>query len=186
MGQESMTDILFQDLLMVHTSMLILSLLLIKIAKLSLGKFVGLYFVMVVLNILVHELINPGDYLISTIVIGLIGFIITLILSGFVGGSMNSSNYSSIMVFVGLTPWYLGIAASVTFSVVAIIILAVYAFTKQSLAFKKVGHSRYISMDLAKQKMTEQEFEIFLKKSNIIFALPMLLSVFISIFLLGA
>lgn len=181
-----MTDVLFQNLLMVHTSILILSLLLVKIAKLSLGKFTGLYFVMVALNVLIHELIYPGDYLIFTIIIGLIGFIITLILSGFIGDSMNSSNYSSIMVFVGLSPWYLGVAASVTFSVVTIIVLAVYAFTKQSLAFKKVGHTRYISMDLAKQKMSEQEFEIFLKKSNIIFALPMLLSVFISIFLLGA
>lgn len=176
----------FEELFFLHSSIFILTMLLVKIAKLSLGKFTGLYAVMVAVNVVVHEIVYPGEYLVSTIVIGAVGLVFTVILSGLIGTGMNSSNYSSIMAFVGLTPWYLGWKASVLIFVTVILVLAIYLFARQTWAFKSVGHKRYISMEMAKKKMSTEEFELFTQRANSIFAIPMIVGILLSMFLLGA
>jgi len=181
-----MTNIPFDELFFLHGSILLLTLLLVKIAKLSLNKFTGLYFVMIALNVTIHELVAPGEYLIPTIVIGLVGFIATILLVGFIGTGINNLNYSSIMAFVGLTPWYLGWKESILIFLVTIFVSAVYALSLQTWAFKSVGHPRYISLSVAKKKMKEEEFETFQKRSNIVFAIPMIIGLGLSLFLMGA
>lgn len=175
----------FQTLLLSHTSIVILTLLLVKIAKLPLLKFSALYFVMSAINVVIHELLYPGEFLIATIVTAVVGFLITVILVGLAGDRINASNYSSIMAFAGLTPWYLGVTESIIFLAVSILILAGYSFFVQSRAFKSVGHSRYVSLSVARQKMTDDEYSIFMRKGNVIFALPLICGLLLSVFLIA-
>lgn len=175
----------FEELFLLHSSIVVLALLLVKITKLPLGKFSALYAVMVAINVVIHQIIHPGEFLISTIVIGVIGFVFTVVLSGLIGSGMNSLNYSSIMVFVGLSPWYLGWKASLLMFV-TILVLAIYLFARQTWAFKSVGHKRYVSMEQAKKKMKAEEFELFLTRANSIFAIPMIVGILLSMLLLGA
>lgn len=181
-----MTEIAFDELFFLHGSILILTLLLMKIAKLSLSKSIGLYFVMAALNVTIHELIAPGEYLLSTIITGILGFVITIVLVGFVGTGINNLNYSSIMSFIGLVPWYLGWKESILIFLVTLIVLAIYALILQTWAFKSVDHPRYISIAMAKKKMTEEEFELFSKRSNVIFTIPIIVGFSLSLFLMGA
>lgn len=170
------------ELFLLHGSIVVLTLLLVKIAKLSLAKFTGLYVVMVAVNAIIHELVKPSEYLVPIIVAGIAGLLLTVVLAGLVGSAMNSSNYSSLMAFVGLVPWYLSWQFSVTVLVATIIVIALYSFVKQSRAFKSVGHERYVSIDLAKKKMKPEEFDTFMKKANIVYAIPMIVAVLLSNF----
>lgn len=84
------------------------------------------------------------------------------------------------MAYVGLVPWYLSVQLSVTILITTIVSIALYSFVKQTRAFKAVGHERYVSINLAKKKMKPEEFEIFMKKANVIYAMPMLVAILLS------
>ena len=168
------------ELFLLHGSIVVLTLLLVKIAKLSLAKFTGLYVVMVAVNAIIHELVKPGEYVVPVIVAGVAGLLLTVVLAGLMGSTMNSSNYSSLMTFVGLVPWYLSVQLTVTILIATIVSIALYSFVKQTRAFKAVGHERYVSINLAKKKMKPEEFEMFMKKANVVYAMPMLVAILLS------
>lgn len=173
------------ELVFLHFGALILSLLLVKITKLSLGKFTLLYFVMSALNIVAHELLYPGEFLLGTISSAAAGLIAVVIMSGFSGTRISPANYSTILVFLGLSPWYLNLELVITLVVSTLLISSIYGFVQQFWAFKSLGYNWMPSLKQAENKMKSDDFEKFKIRSNVVFVYPFLISIAATIILVS-
>lgn len=174
------------EFVLLHFGTLILSLLLVRIAKLSLGKFTLLYAVMAGVNIVIHELLYPQEYLVGTIVSAIAGLLVVVLLSGFVGTRISPMNYSTILSFVGLAPWYLNVETTITLILAVLFISSIYGYVQQYLAFKSVGSKWIPTLQQAKNKMSESDYEKFEKKSHVVFVYPFLIAVLLTAVLVNS
>ena len=174
------------EFVFLHFGTLILALLLVKIAKLSLGKFTFLYLVLASINIVVHELLYPQEYIVGTIVSSLAGLLVVILLSGFVGTRISPMNYSTILSFIGLSPWYLNMETSGTLIITTLFVSSIYGYVQQYWAFKSLGYSWMPSLEQAKIKMTSTDYEKFEKKSHIVFVYPFLIAILLTVVLVNS
>lgn len=174
------------EFVFLHFGTLILALLLVKIAKLSLGKFTLLYLVLASINIVVHELLYPQEYIVGTIVSSLVGLLVVILLSGFVGTRISPMNYSTLLSFIGLSPWYLNMETSVTLIITTLFVSSIYGYVQQYWAFKSVGYKWLPSLQQAKEKMSSDDYEKFEKKSHIVFVYPFLIAILLTVVLVNS
>lgn len=174
------------ELLLLHFSTLILSLLLVKITKLSLGKFTLLYSVLVGVNIVIHELMYPQEFIVGVIVSAVVGLLIVVVIAGTIGTRISPINYSTILSFIGLSPWYISIELSITLFLSALFVSSIYGYIQQYWAFKSLGYKWMPSLEQAKIKMKSNDFEIFKKKSQVVFVYPFLIAILITAILVNS
>lgn len=173
------------ELVFLHFGVLILGLLLVKIANLSLGKFTGLYAVMAGMNIIVHELLHPGKFLAGTIISAVLGILAIVLLAGFASNRISSANYSTLLSFIGLSPWYISFELSITLIISMLLISTIYGYIQQYWAFKSLGYRWMPSFETARTKMKQEDFEIFQKRSNVVFVYPFLIAIAVTILLVA-
>lgn len=168
-----MLDALYENFAL-HFSLLIFALLFIKIAKLHLNKYVFVYAIFGSVDIIIHHMLYPMVFTIDIIISLIIGILFMLLLAGIFGNKLNHSNYSSILAYVGLSPWYLGIRFAFFYLLGTLITLFVWTSIQQFLAFKKLGYQR-MGLSEAKAKLDKDEYAIIVAKTNLLFVYPFII-----------
>lgn len=174
------------EILLLHFGALILSLLLVRIAKLSLGKFSFLYLVMAGVNIVIHELMYPQEFLTGIIISTFAGFLAIIALAGIVGTKVSPMNYSTLLSFIGLSPWYISLELSITLILAVLFVSAIYGYVQQYWAFKSLGYRWMPTIAQAESKMKKDDFIVFQKRSNIVFAYPFIIAIVITALLISS
>lgn len=156
-------------------SVMAIGLILIRLVRLPLVKYLPIYFILVLLQTIVLYLSKTpyNFWLVPTY--GLIGFIIVFIAAALFGKKISFNNYESCLVAIGLFPWYLGMTASLIYAFILLIFLTIQSYVALGRGFKAVGVGR-MSMLTARKKLNDKEKEILAEKGSTIFVIPFLIS----------
>lgn len=150
---------------------LIIAALITVVHPLPLKQFQGVYLGLAGVWIVIHALLIPGVWIgwLALIVLG--GEIAHILMVGFAGRKLGPANHSSILLAVGLFPWYIGIAQSIAYALLAVILGAVYSnvqFKHQAKKFD-INSNR---PDVMKKKLSEEDWLKFKSKASVILAAP--------------
>jgi len=173
------TDFSFLELFALHLFPLIIGLIIVKLVKISLAKFIPIYFSLATVSILLKQFYYSSEYLWVSVITVVAGFVVLVIMSGFVGNKLSSVNYESILLSLGLFPWLLDWRMSVAFIVIFGFVIMVHSLIKQKKAFKKI-EAQYMSLKEAKIKLSKEKYETFRKSAGVIYAVPMIIAALIS------
>lgn len=98
---------------------LLLGVVLTQVLKLNLKGFLGVYLMLVALNVAIPYFYLESSF-VAPLVIGAIGAVVMVLLTGIFGTQIRTSDYALAGVGVGLFPWLLSIEQSLVYAVVFI------------------------------------------------------------------
>lgn len=150
---------------------LILGLLLVRVLPLTLRKFMPLYLLLVISNIVVHYFFIENISILWQIGAAIAGIGVVFVLAGLLGELKTSSHYEAILVGVSIYPWYLGWIESVIYIAASIIMVAIIYFGKQRRATKKFMISKD-KFDDAENILNKKAYPEFKKMINAIYTTP--------------
>jgi hypothetical protein len=174
-----MTDMTFlETMFSLHLGSLIIGLLLVKLFKTSLRKVLPIYFLMVSINALSHYLVDqvfPWFQLSQ----GIVALSIVIVLTGLLGKRLNSMDYGAILVFMGLSPWYLGWHFQAIFVMTTLIMLAGWGMIRQMIVLHSMGERPTLNIAQIPNRLKERYNE-FQNRSRVSFPIPILCSALIT------
>ena len=177
----------FQNLIenfSIHFSILIVALFLVRLLKISLFKFMGLYVVLGGIHAGILYLGDKPEFIIPSIIGMAAGLISVILLSGIAGKNITQHNYQAILVAIGLFPWYLEFGPALIFGFASFIIIVISAHFKIGHAFRKINVKRFNIKD-AKKRLTEEQYEIFRKAGSITFSMSFLIAALATLLLMA-
>ena len=160
-------------------SFLLFALFFIKLVRIDLIKFTALFAILVASKSILSYIAYPDISVLPIVITGLAGLIIILLITGVIGDKFSSDNYESILVGVGLFPWYQDTGLSVLYFFLSLIIITIATEVRIGNAFRSIGSHKMKLRD-AKKSLSEKEYDEVKKKGSIIFATPIALSAIIS------
>lgn len=96
---------------------LLIGVILSQALRLNLRGFIGVYLMLVAGNVALSYLqLKTG--LIAPLVIGAIGLVVMVVMTGLFGTKIRISDYALTGIGIGLFPWSLGVLQSVTYAVI--------------------------------------------------------------------
>lgn len=172
-------DITFLELFAVHVFPLVIGLLLVKLAKVPLGKFVVIYALLAAISILIKQYMYGNEFLAVSLISSIGALIVLVILSGFMGTKLSSANYETILLSLGLFSWTLSLSYSICFVVLFGFFIMIHSLVRQKRAFKNLREP-YMSLKEAKRKLSPEKYKIFQKEAGVIYAVPMIIAAVVS------
>lgn len=98
---------------------LLIGVVLSQALRLNLRGFLGIYLILVAGNMALSYLQLGAGY-IAPLIIGAIGLVVTVTLTGFFGNRIRISDYALASFGIGLFPWNVGLLASIIYAIVFI------------------------------------------------------------------
>jgi hypothetical protein len=166
-----LNNILLTETVAVNMVALILGLLIVRIAPISLKSFQAVYLLLGAANIGLHHFYRPDISLIALSIPLAAGIAIVMIIAGVIGKMRSSVHYETILVSVGLFPWYLGLIPSAIYILVSIILMAIIVYFSRLWASHSI-HSKMMKNSSLKASRSKEDYEIFVKKSTVILTSP--------------
>lgn len=115
-----------------------IGLLAVRFLKMQLYSFQGVFLLLLSLNVLINFMFNIGTKIWVILLIGLIGIIFELFLASLLGNKVSTSFYESVVVGIGLFPWYLNTIATIIYLVSTILLIVIISRIKSKKSLKKV------------------------------------------------
>lgn len=175
----TVTDLSFMEIFSIHLFPMIIGLIIVKLAKIPLMKFIPIYILLSVASILLKQFYYSGEFLWTSVFIAIIGLVVLVAITGFVGNRMSSTNYESILMSLGLFPWLLDTRISIAFIVIFAFVIMIHSLIKQKRAFKEIN-AQYMSLKEAKQKLSAEKYKTFRSMAGVIYAVPLIIASIIS------
>lgn len=167
----------------VHFSILIVALFLVRLIKISLFNFMGLYVILGGINAGILYLADQPQYIIPSLIALVVGLVLTMLLSGMAGANISQHNYQAILVAIGLFPWYLSFGPALVFGVASFVLIIFGAHFKIGRAFKKIGVKRF-NIKNAKERLTEEQYDILRKYGSMTYSMPLLIATLITLLMI--
>lgn len=155
---------------------LIAGLVIIKVFRIPLGKFVYIYGLLAAITVVTRMLYYSDFNLLMGLIFPVGGLLVVVILTGALEHKISSANYSSLLVVIGLFPWFMSTAVSIWFLVLAPIFLMFHSLLRQKAAFKSLGVSS-MPLKLVKKKLSTDNYNLFVSRASVIYAMPFLVAV---------
>jgi hypothetical protein len=96
---------------------LLVGVFLTQLLRINLKGFVGVYLLLVAANVALSYLQLGGGF-IAPLIIGVVGFAVLIVLTGIFGTRLRISDQALVAMGVGLFPWTLGLAPSITYGII--------------------------------------------------------------------
>lgn len=127
---------------------------------------------------LAHYTFLPNVWIGWPIIILVIGEIVQLLAIGVIGARLGPSNYASILLMVGLFPWYLGFGVAFSYVLFFLAFTAVVSTVRFRLALRNAGIKPGVvkSPEAVMAKLQGGELERFRKTASVMFSMPAALS----------
>lgn len=143
---------------------LILSFVIIRFTRINLRNFTAVYLLLAIAHmVFTYIVFGMGNAIAATVAIFL-GIITVFVTVGFIGKTQSAANYQTLFAGVGLFPWYLGLAESVTYVVAAILCMTVVLWVRLWAVSRKFLQSfkKVLTRDASvPQKMREDIWQYF-------------------------
>lgn len=159
---------------------LVIGLVTARLLPVDLLKFVTVYIILGGVSILLTSFLLPSVNILFPIIGVVAGLVVFLILTALLGNKISATNYASILMAMGLYPWYAGVVPAIAFVLGSFLFLGLHSAIRAKLAFNGTG-MRFQNFERARKKMSEDEFKTFSKKASVIFAIPFILAALFSI-----
>lgn len=177
-----------QELLGFHLSFLVLGLLFVRLVKLDLIKYTGLYAILVAIKAVLGSLLIEGfdtKDIITIAAIGVIGAVFVVVMSGVLGERLNTDSYASLMFGMGLFPWYLGLATSLAYVFTSAAIIMIVSEFRSFFTLRKLG-ARTITARTPKRLLNESDYVIYKQKASVVFATHIAIAAIVSALLFSS
>ena len=149
----------------------ILALGAIQFIKGNLKTYMGVYFLASAASIGWAFYSNPLWWPTAAFAFG--GFILVLLVAAFLGGRISPKNYGLIASLVGLFPWISTTANGLTFGVLLAIFVLFYSIFMRKAAYRHAPKD-VRSLEVAKKRLSEEDYKKLLSKLDITFIPPVL------------
>lgn len=150
-------------------------------APLKLKTFQGVYLALGSLWIAFHMYFIPEVPIWELALILLLGEVAQFLIVGLLGSRMGPANYASIMIGVGLFPWYLGLGTSFIYFMLFCLIAVIWSKVRGSIASKRFEVKGKI--EKVEAELSKGEFEKYLRMSVTILSGPLLIAALSSVLL---
>lgn len=128
---------LLTETLVSSLGILILGLLIIRVFPIKLKSFQAVYLMLGAANLGVHYFFIGNVSILWPIGSLIAGIILLFLATGKFGKLKTSAHYETLLVGVGLFPWYLGWIESIVYVIASVAIIVFIHFDKQRRASKK-------------------------------------------------
>lgn len=145
--------------------------LVVRFLALPLRTFQAVYLIAGAAWILLHYTFLPSVPILWPIIILIVGEVFQLLMIGLLGNKLGPNNYASLLLLVGLFPWYLGVAVSGSYVALFFLFTAVLSTVRYKLAVKRTGLELKNPAAAARQ-LKGEELDKFQKGASVIFSLP--------------
>lgn len=119
----------------------------------------------------------PSVNILLPISVLIAGVIAHILLIGFYGNHISSSNHASIQLAIGLFPWYIGVINSLVY----VLLFLVFAMIISTFNFKQANRAFGIKVskaDRAEKLLSKEDYEKFRMKASVILSLPAMLAAY--------
>lgn len=150
---------------------MILAALLVVVRPLPLKQFQGVYLLLGAAWVTIHSLLIPEVSIWVIVSILVAGELFHIVMVGWMGNKLGAANHASILIAVGLFPWYIGIPQSVLYIFLCLIIGAVFS----QLRFKHFARKYGVDSsrpDVVQKALSKEDWDEFKKKASLILAGP--------------
>lgn len=150
---------------------LVLAALIIVVRPLPLKQFQGIYLLLGAAWVAIHALLIPEVWIVWIVAILVAGELFHIIMVGWMGNNLGAANHASILVAVGLFPWYIGIVQSIIYVFFCLIIGAIFSQVRFKHYARKYGINSS-RPDVVKKELSNEDWVEFQKKASLILAGP--------------
>jgi hypothetical protein len=176
-----LNNILFTNTLIGAMLCLLIGLIVIRAKSISLRSFQAVYLLIGAANVAFCYFVFPTVDILVPIAALAVGIIVTLIATGVFGRSDTSCHYETLLVAVGLFPWYLGWRASVVYVIAAIVFCTVVKLTTSIIAINSIQFP-IKSILKPSESLPEAKLAIYREKSFAILTTPVGFAAILSAF----
>lgn len=162
-------NILFTSTATMALGCLLVALMAIRFKAITLRSFQAIYLLLGAANIAICY--YNGVDILKPIIALAAGIILTFIAAGLFGRSETSSHYETLLVGVGLFPWYLGFQTSLVYAGVAIIFCGLLKLGKSAYAMQSLYWPVKTIFNASKRLPEEKLFK-YREKSFVYFTAP--------------
>lgn len=162
-------NILFTNTLIGPMLCLLIGLTVIRAKSITLRSFQAVYLLLGAANVALCY--SSGVDILRPIVALVAGIVFTLLATGVFGRSNTSSHYETILVGVGLFPWYLGARTALTYAGLAILFCVIVKLVKNILAMRSIYYPVKSILEPSKI-LPEEKLAIYRDKSFTIMTTP--------------
>ena len=164
--------------------LLLVALLIARYVRVGMLHYTGIVVILAIVKGVMAYASGQVDTAIWVAVVAVAAVVLSVFLAGVFGSRLSVDNHKSILGGVALFPWYLGVPYVVVYVMLSMLVLAVVSTVSSRRAFSSVGH-RVMSPERARKEMSEDDYNRVMQKARTIFALPIVLSAFVTIAVLS-
>lgn len=164
-------NILFTNTLMGTMICLLIGLTVIRAKSISLRSFQAVYLLLGAANVALCYVNFPTVSILRPIAALASGIVLTFIATGIFGKRETSAHYETILVGVGLFPWYLGWRTSLVYVAAAILFCVIVKLTKNIVAMGSINYPMK-TIWKASQILPENKLTIYREKSFALLTTP--------------
>lgn len=164
-------NILFTNTLMGTMICLLIGLTVIRAKSISLRSFQAVYLLIGAANVAFCYFNFPEVDILFPIAALVVGIVATFIAAGFFGKSNTSAHYETLLVSIGLFPWYLGWLTSLVYVIAAIVFCAVVKLTSNLMAMSSINYPLKTILK-ASQTLPEEKLSVYREKSFALLTTP--------------
>lgn len=166
------------DLLGFEFSLLILGLLFIRLVRVDLLKTFGIFALLVGVKVTLSLLAFPDVSIVPILIVAVSAFLAVLLLTGVAGDSFSSDNYGSLLIGLGLFPWYISSGAAIGYVMLSLVLVTILTEFRVAKAFKAIGE-RKVALRYAKRRLSAEKYSELGENGSAIFAVPIAISAFV-------
>lgn len=166
-----LNNILFTNTLMGTMICLLIGLTVIRAKSITLRSFQAIYLLLGAANVAFCYFNFPEVSILRPIAALASGLVLTFIATGIFGKRETSAHYETILVGVGLFPWYLGWRASLVYVAAAIIFCAAVKLSKMIAAMYSIKYPLKTILK-ASQILPEEKLATYREKSFALLTTP--------------
>lgn len=157
-----------------------IGLLIVRFAPVKLRTFQGVYLLLGATSLGLHYYLLDNPNLFGILISLASGIVATILFAGFGGTKVAPIDYQTVLVGVGLFPWYLGIKISMIYVASALVISLLWTIANILIAFRSVKINP-MPIKRAKLVLSAENFEKFKKKASPVLTHPLGISAFIAV-----
>jgi hypothetical protein len=166
-----LNNILFTNTLMGAMICLLIGLTVIRAKSISLRSFQAVYLLLGAANIAFCYFNFPEVGILRPIAALAAGVVFTFLAAGVFGKRETSAHYETLLVAVGLFPWYLGLRASLVYAAAAILFCVIVKLTKNIAAMGSINYPLK-TIWKASKTLPENKLAVYREKSFALLTTP--------------
>lgn len=166
-----LNNILFTNTLMGTMICLLIGLTVIRAKSITLRNFQAIYLLLGAANVAFCYFNFSEVDILPPIAALASGAILTFVAAGFFGKRETSAHYETILVGVGLFPWYLGWSASLVYVAAAILFCSIVKLVKNIAAMSSINYPLKTILK-ASEVLPEEKLAIYREKSFALLTTP--------------